>query len=164
MKETSYLDENLKVIDMLGRIDIFHQFDAGDIKSFLQLAKLREYEPGEALIREGEFDCWLYILLRGTLHISKGGKVLGALKRTGDLFGEMGVIDGSPRSATILASSRCLVIGIDGSIIERKIGDSDMRFCYLIYRIFAEILAVRLRDTTVEFMKYKQSISPKPEI
>lgn len=157
MKETSYLDDNIQVVDMLKRIDTFQNFKSQDIKSFLNMAKMREYDKGETLIREGEYDCWLYFLLKGSLHIVKDDKILATLQRTGELFGEMGVIDGSPRSASIVAASRCLVLGMDGSLIERKLGDSDLRFCYLVYRVFAEVLAIRLRNTTEEFIKYRHA-------
>ena len=103
----------------------------------------------------GDYDCWMYILLKGSVNIVKDDKIIRKLQRNGDIFGEMGIIDGSPRSASIVAAKECLVLGIDGSIIDRCLNDNNVVFCYTIYRIFSEVLAARLRDTTTENTKLR---------
>ncbi|MCK5194159.1 MAG: response regulator, partial [Desulfobulbaceae bacterium] len=102
-------------------------------------------------------DCWLYLLISGSLTIIKEGQTIGSLRRCGDMFGEMGIIDGSPRSASIIAHSKSALIGFDASIIDQKLQECNISFCHLIYRVFSEILAVRLRETT------KQNVTLKKE-
>ncbi len=101
MKETAYIGDNVKLISQLKKIEQLKDFSDTDLRSFLQLAKLREYEAGEFIIQEGEFDCWIYFLINGKLEIIKKDKIITRLQNPGDLFGEMGVISGSPRSATV---------------------------------------------------------------
>jgi len=63
----------------------------------------------------------------------------------------MGVITGSPRSATIMASSKkSLVLGVDASMVDRSLKTNDPSFAYKMYKLFAEILTSRLRNTTEE--------------
>lgn len=133
-------------------------FSDNDLKAFLSLSKLIRFKPGDVLIREGEFDCWVYFLITGSLDIEKEGKVIGKLQRNGDLFGEMGVIEGSPRSATIKAATESIVLGVDASVIDRKFKTNEIYFCYTIYRLFAEVLASRLRNTTQENSLLREKI------
>lgn len=159
MKETTYIGENTSVIALLKKIDKFSVFSEEDINSFLKLSKIKEYEVGEVVIKEDTIDYWIYFLLSGSLDIIKNGKKISQLARCGDLFGEMGVIDGSARSATIQAATKSLVIAIDGAIVDRQLHNNEISFCYIIYRIFAEALAVRLRDTTAEYSALKEKIA-----
>jgi CRP-like cAMP-binding protein len=125
----------------------------------IKSSKFRAYEPGEILIKEGEYDCWVYFLISGQLEIVKAVKAIGHLQRNGDMFGEMGVIDGSPRSASIRAVTNSLVLGLDASYLDQKQKMSELSFCYIIYRLFAEVLAVRLRDTTEENIKLRDAVA-----
>lgn len=148
MKEVSAV--NQRVITLLKKIDHFNDFTSADINSLLDLGRLREYKPGDVIIKEGDYDCWVYFLLSGGLEIVKDGQRVGLMHRAGDLVGEMGVIDGSPRSATIQAVKPSMLLGIDASIVDRQVKTGHLAFCYTIYRLFAEVLAARLRITTQE--------------
>lgn len=148
MKEIQITAENQTVIKLIRKIEKFKEFESKELLEFLEAGKLREYQPQEIIIQEGASDCWLYFLISGTLEIRKGDHTISMLRRCGDMFGEMGIIDGSPRSATIMAHSKSLLVGFDAEVIERKLNCRDMNFCYIIYRAFAEVLAVRLRETT----------------
>ena len=70
---------------------------------------------GEAIFREGDFGDTLYILQEGKVEIRKKAgnafKVLTTLD-PGDFFGEMALIDKSPRSATAMAISECRLLEV----------------------------------------------------
>jgi len=76
----------------------------------------------------------------------------------GDMFGEMGVVDGAPRSATIRATEHTLVLCFDAAIIDRQLNNNEVRFCYVIYRLFSEVLSARLRATN-ENVQYLEALS-----
>jgi CRP-like cAMP-binding protein len=65
--------------------------------------KLRSYEPGEAIVREGETGTALYIVLGGRAKVEQDGKALGEVK-AGDFFGELALIEEHRRSATVTAA------------------------------------------------------------
>lgn len=148
MREIDVTNDNLETIKVFRSINKFKEFSDDELASFIKEGKLREYEAGEVIIKEGDGDCYVYFLITGALSISKKGHMIDTLRRCGDIFGEMGVIDGSPRSATIIAISKAWVLGFDSKVIEQKMESRQINFCYIIYRIFAEVLAVRLRNTT----------------
>ena len=148
MKEIQITTENKTILKLVKKIEKFKEFSEQELHDFLKAGKLREYQPNEIIIKEGNAECWLYFLINGVLTVKKKGHKISTLRRCGDMFGEMGVIDGSPRSASVLAHSKSLLIGFDGSVIDQKFKSNQLNFCYIIYRVFAEVLAVRLRETT----------------
>lgn len=164
MKETAYIGDNVKLIGRLKNIEQLKGFSDGDLHAFLQLAKLREYEAGEAIIQEGEIDCWVYFLINGKLEILKDDKIITRLQNPGDLFGEMGVIDGSPRSATVrAAAAKTVVLGVDSSTVDRELREKNHSLAHAVNRMFADILADRLRKLTEENIKLKDENSALKE-
>lgn len=159
MREIDRADENSEIIQLFSNIRKFTTFPDDDVRALMKSGKFRVYEPGEMLIEEGEYDCMVYFLITGHLDIIKAGKPIGRLQRNGDMFGEMGIIDGSPRSASIRAATKSLVLGLDASYIDQKQKSSELSFCYILYRLFAEVLAVRLRDTTKENIRLREAIA-----
>ncbi|MCK5227606.1 MAG: cyclic nucleotide-binding domain-containing protein [Desulfobulbaceae bacterium] len=154
MRETNYLKENEGVLNILKRIEKFQTFSDDDLHSFLELGKLLEYKPGEEIVKKGEVDHWAYFLISGRVKVVKEKKTLGILEKSGELFGEMGVIDGSPRTASIWALDKTLVLGVDCSLLgKEKETPRQLAFHYTIFRLFAEVLADRLRVTTSELTK-----------
>lgn len=150
VRESSYLRENKRALQLLRKLDQFKAFSNSDLRSFLDLGKLKQYEAGEILIREGYSDGWIYLLIAGEVEILKDWQTIKVLNRSGELFGEMEAVDGAPRSATIRAVTDTLVLGVDGSLTDLKVKENELAFCYTLYRLFAEILADRLRQATEE--------------
>ncbi|NVK19996.1 MAG: cyclic nucleotide-binding domain-containing protein [Methylocystaceae bacterium] len=71
---------------------------------------IKKYKDGEVIFKEGNPSGSAYVIIKGNVELtknSKHGAVLLAKLKAGELFGEMGVIDGSPRSATAKASGPC---------------------------------------------------------
>ncbi len=159
MRETDYLKNNEKVLRVLRDIDQFTSFSSEDIQSFLDLGKLIEYDEHENIIYEGKTDSYVYFLLSGEIEISKNGTQIKTLRRTGELFGEMGIIDDSPRSASVKTLSKTLVLQVDSSIVGNNPKSKELALGYTIYRLFCGVLAERLRITTEENTLLKQELS-----
>jgi CRP-like cAMP-binding protein len=69
------------------------------------VGKVRSYDAGEPIVREGETGTALYIILDGRARVEQEGRVLGEMK-TGDFFGELALIEEHRRSATVIAEDR----------------------------------------------------------
>jgi CRP-like cAMP-binding protein len=164
MQETSYLKENKKVLDLLKRIKKFQTFSDNDLGSFLEVGKLKSYEAGETIIKKGDTDHWVYFLVSGQVKIVKGEKTFAILKHGGDLFGEMGVIDQEPRSASVWALTQTMVLGLDCSHLDQAEKAQGSVFHYTIFRLFAESLAERLRVTNNEIMKLQAELKEKNKL
>lgn len=158
MIESNYLQDKA-IIDKLKQINILKPFSDIDLEGMFKLSKIRQYKPGEMILREGNYDCWIYFLISGIVRIVKAEKEIGVLQRRGDVFGEMSVIDGSVRSASIYAVNDVVCLATDGSYIERLAGNDKLMFCYILFRIFSELLSERLRETNQELVEVRKEIS-----
>ena len=158
MIESDYLKDNINYFEKLGNMPSLADFSEKDLKGLLELSKIRKYEPGELILEEGVYDCWIYFLVSGKIKVVKHGEDLSVLRRTGDVFGEMGIIDGSPRSASVYAVDETVCLATDASYIDRLSGNDKNAFSGVLYLIFSEILANRLRLTSEELMKAKEEI------
>jgi len=146
MKEVPFNPENDDIMERLRNVPAFDALPKNHIREAMKVASIRRYDAGETIINEGEFDNQVYFLIFGDLEITVNGNVVGSLKRLGDVFGEMGIIDGSPRSASITAVRTSLVVALDDTAIG-SLGDTSKIFTQAVmYRVFAEVMAVRLRD------------------
>ena len=156
MIESDYLKGNISFLEKLREIPTLSTFSEDELKGLLELSRIRKYEPGELILEEGFFDAWIYFLVSGKVKIVKHGEDVSILKRVGDIFGEMSIIDGSPRSASVYAADKTVCLATDASYIDRLSDNDRVAFCYILYRIFSEILADRLRLTTEELIKEKE--------
>ena len=101
--DEDYLKENSDIIQKLRQIPVLESFEEKDLQELLRLAKVWKFEPGELILEEGTHNTWLFYLVSGKVRVLKSGKELVVMQRIGDIFGEMGVIDGSVRSASVYA-------------------------------------------------------------
>ncbi len=67
---------------------------------------LATYGPGEVIFAEGDKGDHMYVVRSGNVEIERNGEVIETLSG-GGIFGEMALIDGSPRSATARAKTAC---------------------------------------------------------
>jgi len=96
---------------------------------YLPNFKLMSYRPGEVIVRQGDPADMFYIITLGhaeVLNHRPGGEdlVLGQLG-TGEWFGEMGLILGRPRTATVRATSDVEVMGLDRKNFQELMAESD---------------------------------------
>ncbi|MHC1700702.1 MAG: Crp/Fnr family transcriptional regulator [Humidesulfovibrio sp.] len=146
MKELEFDPTNAETLAQFRKIPAFSSLDEKLIQEVVAMSRMRKYEPDEFLIREGEYDAKVFFLVKGELRITHNGVEVGIIRRLGDVFGEMGIIDGSPRSASIQALSPTLCVAVDASLFDRQALNDTFTVQAILYRIFCEVLAVRLRE------------------
>ena len=69
------------------------------------------FKPGEVIFAEGDKGDKMYVIRSGEIEIERDGTVVETLS-LGGIFGEMALIDGSPRAATARAKTSCEVAPI----------------------------------------------------
>ncbi len=153
---SDYLKDTDDLIARFRSIPVLKPFDERDLRGLLKLSRVIQYDPGDRIIEEGQLDNRIFFLLRGEVAVLKQGETIGVLRRTGDLFGEMGIIDGSPRSASIVARDRAACLVVDISYMDRLEGDEKTAFAAVLYRLFAEILSSRLRGTDEQVIRLQE--------
>ncbi|MEF2230958.1 MAG: cyclic nucleotide-binding domain-containing protein [Pseudodesulfovibrio sp.] len=158
MREIPFDPTNDEIMERLRNVPAFNALPDSHIRQAMRAASIRRYDEGEIVLAEGEFDNRVFFLVFGLLEITVKGDVVGSLRRLGDVFGEMGIIDGSPRSATITAAKTSLVVSMDDTAIG-SLGEAAKIFTQAVmYRVFAEVLAVRLRGANDEISRLNAEI------
>jgi CRP-like cAMP-binding protein len=97
-----------------------------------------EIKDGEILFSEGEIGNDMYVLIEGKAEISIGGVFFGVCTQ-GSFVGEMAVVDGSPRHATVTAIADCKFVVVDKKRFHFLI-DETPGFAIEIIRIMAHRL------------------------
>lgn len=156
--KTELLKENLELIEKLKKVPVLHSFGNKDMNKLLSFSNVKKYFAGENIIEEGSYDNWIYFLVEGNARIVKNGEEIDTLRRTGDIFGEMCVIDGSPRSASIEAIDDVTCLATDVSFMDSLYNEDKVAFCSIFYQMIAEVLACRLRETSKELVKTKEEL------
>lgn len=162
MIESKYLKENIENIQKLMTISALKHFETSNLGKILRLSKIRQYDDGERIIKEGDFDPWLYFLLSGKIRVAKEGVTIGTIDKRGEIFGEMRIVDDQSRSASVFAIGKTICLAVDTSAKDRLSPtdekDERLDFLLLLYRIFAEYMTARLRLTNEELIKAKKAL------
>ena len=158
MQESNYLEGTGTLIEKFQHLPLLANLDQRYVRKIITLSKLRKYSPGEVITTEGGFDCWMYMLISGKLKVLKHGNEIAVIDRIGETFGEMAVIDGRSRSATIEAVTESVCLATDVSFMDSMQQADRNAFSAIIYRLFAEIIAQRLRDTNEELAITKEEL------
>jgi CRP/FNR family transcriptional regulator, cyclic AMP receptor protein len=163
MDRNDLIDDNSETITYLRKIPALECFSEEDLKEFLRFSELKTYSENEVIIEENSNDDRVFYLVSGKAKVVKNGKELIILRRTGDVFGEIGVITGVARSASVYASGPTMCVSLRLSEIDKLDEKNRLTFKYMIFRGFAEILANRLKRTTEELLEAQNTIKKLPK-
>jgi len=159
MSENEFIDDNQSTIQYLKKIPALECFSEQDLETFLRFSEVKTYTENATIIEEDNQDDRVFYLISGKAKVVKKGKELIILRRTGDVFGEVGVITGIARSANVYASGPTTCLIIRTSQIDNLDEKNRLAFKYVLYRGFAEVLANRLKITTQELVDANSELS-----
>jgi small-conductance mechanosensitive channel len=97
--------------ESLRGIELFSPLGEEDLDALVPHARLRVYGRGETVVRQGEEGNSLFIVLRGGLEVRFDGKKVGELSG-GEFFGEMSLLTGEKRRATVVAGEEVRLIEV----------------------------------------------------
>ena len=103
-------------------INLFASLKGEEVREMMRSCEQSQIKPGEMLFRQGDSAEALFIVARGELEVSAntdlGEKVVLAVLGSGTVVGEMSLIEGGPRSATVEAVSECEVFRLSRESFE----------------------------------------------
>lgn len=97
----------------LAQVPIFSECTKRELTIIGRAAKEVSHREGTIIAREGERGVGLFLILEGQCKVSIGGKTKAKLG-PGDFFGEVALLDGGPRTATVTALTPVRLVGITG--------------------------------------------------
>lgn len=92
--------------DILQKVEFFKGVKEIFIREVVGMLRTETYIPGDYIIREGEFGTCMYFLTNGSVEVIVNGNAVAQLK-TGSPFGEMALVSGDKRNASIRATAYC---------------------------------------------------------
>jgi CRP/FNR family transcriptional regulator, cyclic AMP receptor protein len=95
-------------VDVLRKVPLFAQCDDKALRDISSLMTQLDLPAGAHLMREGEFGKEFFIIVSGTASVSKKGEVVADVG-PGAYLGEISIIDGGRRTATIVATTPMVV-------------------------------------------------------
>jgi len=90
--------------ELLARVPLFRELSKRHLRQVRSLATRVDVQPGRVLTREGGTGHEFIVVLEGEVEIRRGDKVI-ATRGAGDYVGEIALIEGRPRTATVVATS-----------------------------------------------------------
>ena len=99
------------IADILKKIPVFEGLSSNDISHIERILHCREYQPDEVIFSQGTPGFGMYIIEDGSVTIvSEPSMKIMAELQSGDFFGELALLDDSPRSATAMAKTSCRML------------------------------------------------------
>ena len=128
-------------LESLSRVPLFANLTARQMRKVAKSASEDSYPAGSSLVLEGGRTETLFVILEGTARIIRNGRTV-AKRNAGEFFGEISMIDGRRRAASVVADTpmRCLILYHAG-LRKLVMDDPGMAWSLL------QTLARRVRDT-----------------
>jgi CRP-like cAMP-binding protein len=110
---------------LLSKIPLFSLMKNRDLRRITKLSHNHSFKSGELIIREGEIDSRLFVIVSGEVEIIKGlgdqNEELLSVLRSYNYFGEMALLDDFVRTASVVAKGHTEVISLDQWNIREEI-------------------------------------------
>ncbi len=142
--------------EILRRIPLFQHMTYKELLAILGIARGRQFEKGQGIIKEGDQGAELFVLFRGKVDVLKGGLRIAQLSAGGH-FGEMGLVDQAPRSATVQAVEDPSGISIDRDSLLKLMRRDSLLAVKLLWS-FVQVLSERLRNTNDALSNLKHEL------
>jgi CRP/FNR family cyclic AMP-dependent transcriptional regulator len=112
------------------------------IEIFKNEPDVRAFAAGSAIFKEGETGDLMFAVLEGEVELRKGPRVLRSVA-TGEIFGEMAIIDNQPRTADAIALTDCSVAAVNQKRFLTLVSNTPFFAIQML-----QLLSERLREET----------------
>ncbi len=148
-------------LELLKRSDIFGGLTDEQLGRVLDLAQPQVFGEGQVILEEDQRGTRCYFMTAGRVDIEirptfagRGAQKIATVK-SGEMFGELSLVDGFLRSASARAIEPTEVMAFDNAALERLM-EEDPTIGYRIMRNIANVLSARIRTTN---MKLRNALS-----
>ena len=143
-----------EAVERLRRVDLFKGLPEDELRSLVEVIKGITAGPGDHLFEEGDEDDRFFLVTEGAVEIVKavpgGGEERLAVRRSGDMFGEMALLNDAPRSATARVVRECECLTLSRRDFEWLMGGDSLTLRLL------KILSQALRALGIRFVNMER--------
>ena len=169
MGRASSVQESLGI---LQKIPVLEGLSAEQMQKVSGIVTHKEVPPGEEIIRDGELGNTMYVLVKGTVQISKTLTLKVSRRDFGErekrltvldsqnypVFGEVALLENSERTATVTALTDATLLEIERSTFE-QLCEQEPTIGYRIIRNIARDVCARLRKSNLDILKLTTALS-----
>ena len=153
----------------IASIPLFHGMSEAQLEAVARVLRRSRVSKGEDILVEGDPGASLFVLMNGTVETTKHLGVIGLNGSTPrqkvlvrlsapQFFGEIGLLEDTPRSATVRAATPCELLELQRVDFDRLVA-SDIQLGYTLIRNIASSLIGRLRGTDRDILKLTAALS-----
>lgn len=128
---------------LLERHPLLSRLSADQLAWIANAGELESFKPGEEIVSDGSPSDALYLVLSGTIAVVKSGRNLATLT-PGEFFGEMALVEPTPRSASCIASDESYVFRLPYFALQNLLEEDPTAFNGVLVTI-VRVLSERLR-------------------
>jgi putative ABC transport system ATP-binding protein len=97
------LNDQLRICEFLKGVEAFKNLTPHELTDVAERMTRRQFMPNEVIIREGDAGEELFLISEGEVEVDRAGREVARLG-PGDFFGELSLMSGDPRNATVIAT------------------------------------------------------------
>lgn len=109
--------------------------------------EIRQYAAGATVFAAGDPGECAYLVVKGAVAIvsvnDNGERITNAMVKPGEIFGEMAIVNRTPRTTTAIAAQECACVVIERDILEKRLAKTDP-----FIRFWIEFMSERLQALT----------------
>ena len=148
-----------QIYEMIGHARFFDDFSREDVQLLASFMQVYRAEPGSLIIREGDIDDYMLLVIQGKVDIVKTDKRRSVQPMTsvgpGVTLGEMSMIDGEPRFATCIAVEPTTFAVLSRDAMVRIILEEPSLGSKVLIKLVT-LLSQRLRQTSSTLLNYME--------
>lgn len=153
-------DDVIQVIQVIQGARLFETLDERELRTLIPLLHRRDYFPRDVIIQQGAPGAGLYIIAGGEAEVilenDEGEDIVLATLGAGRMFGEMSLLDGEPRAASVVSTARSHVLGFFKADLMDLATHSPALGFKIVLRL-GQLMKERLRETLTEYRGIEQS-------
>jgi CRP-like cAMP-binding protein len=120
-----------QLMTVLGAVPLFDGLSRKQLRKVADLAEVARFMAGATLVKQGDIGDSFYVVLTGQAKVVANGRTLNHLF-PGDHFGEISLLDGGPRTASVVAETEMtLVIIVQKDFLALLAKDPEITVCLL---------------------------------
>ncbi len=128
--------------ELLSKVPIFSELSKKELQGIADAVKEVTHEQGAVLAREGDSGIGFFLIVDGTARAEVGGRARTRMG-PGDFFGEISLLDGGPRTATVIAETSLTTLGLTQWVFKSLVENNPS-----IASKMLKVMASRLRSSS----------------
>lgn len=159
------MSDSVMMTEDLNEVPLFRGLSRVQFEELFGWVKRRDFSAGDVILKEGQKADGLFIIARGTVEVfrSAGTERISLAKLEGPTaLGEMGLMCGGTRSATVVAQNRVVGAFLPSETFKRKIAEQNLTAFRISYNL-AKIVSLRMRETLGRISELSEKLAARSQ-